>query len=127
MLAAHEHHNFTLGSLLQKLSLHRMPGRVPLAPVMFNLDWVLGRSPPGGLCKRKLCPTRYCYCSFDLSFSLAESQGQLELQCQYSAELFKPETIQQWLKFYETLLGAIVANPAQRLSELPRLAPLEQQ
>jgi amino acid adenylation domain-containing protein len=118
LLEAHEHQNFTLGSLLQKLNLRRVPGRLPLVSVMINLDCGYDGVRLEGL-ETDVVTNPHGGCRFDLNFSLSESRGQLEVQCQYSAELFNPETIQRWLKHYEMLLAATVARPEQQLSELP--------
>ena len=35
---AYDHQQFTFGSLIQKLNIHRDPSRIPLVPVVFNVD-----------------------------------------------------------------------------------------
>ena len=49
----------------------------------------------------------------------------LQAWVEYSADLFDPPTIDRMLARYEALLGAIVENPALRLSELPLIDPAE--
>jgi amino acid adenylation domain-containing protein len=131
LVEAHQHQNFTLGTLLRKLNLPRSRGRLPLVSAMFNLSWVCDEADFAGL-QSEITTNPHCFTQFDLTFSLEERLGQLELQCQYSAELFNADTIQLWLKHYETLLAGITANPSQRLTELteripmaPRLRPVE--
>ncbi len=124
LLDAHEHQNFTLGSLLQKLDLPRDPGRLPLVSVMFNLAWMREAVKLEGL-ETKIIPNPHCFSRFDLSVSLTECEGELELHCHYSAELFNPETVQRWLKHYETLLANIVANPDQPIGKYSLLTPAE--
>jgi len=126
MMEAHKHQNYTLGSLLQKLNRPRELNRMPLAPVMFNLDWVQEPLQMDGL-EAQVQTNPFCYARFDLSFSMAERDGQLELHCHYSAELFDPQTIDRWLRHYETLLRSIVANPEARLQEFPVLRTPEGQ
>jgi non-ribosomal peptide synthetase component F len=120
MMRAHEHQNFTLGSLLQKLNLNRDKGRMPLTSVMFNLDWVQEPLTMLGL-KVEAHPNPSCHVRFDLNLSVSERDGQFELFVQYSSELLDPSTIERWLCHYETLLGAVAAHPSLRISDLPRL------
>ncbi|HWI58708.1 MAG TPA: phosphopantetheine-binding protein, partial [Bacillota bacterium] len=60
-------------------------------------------------------------CCYDLNLNVAETAAQLQLQCQYSTELFNPDTIQRWLRHYEILLSAMVTDPGQRLDQIGRL------
>ncbi len=120
LLEAQGYQNFTLGSLLQKLNRPRDSSRMPLASVMFNLDWVDEPVKFAGL-RTELMPNPYGFIRFDLSWSVTETDGQLELFSQYSTELFDAKTIQRWFRHYETLLAAIVANPDQHTDQLPRL------
>nr|WP_290226174.1 amino acid adenylation domain-containing protein [Trichocoleus desertorum] len=45
----------------------------------------------------------------------------------YNTDLFQPETIARFMRSLQTLLEAIVANPHQRLADLPVLTAAEQQ
>ncbi|EEF63071.1 type I polyketide synthase [Pedosphaera parvula] len=125
MLSAHEHQNYTLGSLLQKLNLPRESNRMPLVSVMFNLNWVREVLALEGL-DTKVAPNPYCYSQFDVSFSLTECQGQLEMDCHYSAELFKAETIQRWFNHFATLLLEMTRHPDRRIGQLSVLSITEQ-
>ena len=46
---------------------------------------------------------------------------------EFNTDLFDLTTIERMFRHYEKLLGAIVANPEQRLSRLPMLFTAEQQ
>jgi amino acid adenylation domain-containing protein len=120
MMEAHQHQNFTLGSLLQKLNRPREHGRMPLTSVMFNLDWVQEPSRMEGL-QAEAKSNPHCQARFDLSLSVAEREGQLELFGQYSTELLEETTVHRWLEHYESLLSAVTGNPNQTLASLPRL------
>jgi amino acid adenylation domain-containing protein len=125
LLEAHSHHHCTLGTLLQKLQVSRGSNRVPLASVMFNLDWVQEPVEFAGL-ESEIRPNPFGFSRFDLVFSVAEVGGQLELYSHYSSELFDAATIQRWFQHYETLLARIVANPDQRIDALTLLSESEQ-
>jgi acyl carrier protein len=92
---------------------------MPLVSVMFNFDWVGEEVRLAGLQATQI-PNPSSYCRYDLSFNFNEIAGELHLLCQYSTELFNPETIRRWLADYELLLSESVAHPEQSLGELCR-------
>jgi glutamate-1-semialdehyde aminotransferase/non-ribosomal peptide synthetase component F/acyl carrier protein len=124
LLDAYEHSNYTFGSLLKKLNTPRDASRTPLMSAMFNVDQELHGVRFGDL-EIELCPDPNPYYNFDLLFNIFEKRGRLILECEYNADLFDPETIRRWITYYQTLLEGIVADPAQRLSELPLLTEAE--
>ncbi|MCC5648475.1 amino acid adenylation domain-containing protein [Nostoc sp. XA013] len=63
---------------------------------------------------------------FDLTLDMRETEQGLVGTIEYSIDLFKPPTIQRMAGHLETLLCGIIANPEQRLSELPLLTADEQ-
>jgi amino acid adenylation domain-containing protein len=65
------------------------------------------------------------YAPFDIDLNVVENNGELLLQINYSTDLFEAETINRMLGHFQTLLEGIVANPEQRLSDLPLLTESE--
>ena len=126
VLDAYDHHECTLGTLLQHLSIPRNPGRSPLVEVLFNLDKDPGSSEFSGLkfsCDRN--PKRALH--FDLFFNFVESASSLVLECDYNSDLFEQATIDRWLRHFETLLSGIAASPSEALGKLPILTQQERQ
>jgi amino acid adenylation domain-containing protein len=62
---------------------------------------------------------------FDLSLYIGESNEGLRLTFEYNTDLFNPSTIEQLARHFETLLAGIVANPDQRINDLPLLDETE--
>lgn len=60
--------------------------------------------------------------NFDLSLSLRKLPDTLRAVLRYKRDLFSQETMHQLLANYEALLVSLLAQPEQRLAELPRLA-----
>ena len=56
--------------------------------------------------------------AFDLTFEIAAREGVLDIVLEYSADLFKPETMTRWLGYYAALIREIVREPEKRLGEL---------
>lgn len=64
---------------------------------------------------------------FDLSLELHEAEGGLDGWFEYRTDLFEPATIAQFARHFEALLTAMIANPDQRVDQLPLLSHDEQQ
>jgi amino acid adenylation domain-containing protein len=120
VLDAYDHHQATLGSILQNLKVPRNTGRPPLVEVIFNVDKDPGSAEFAGVefsCERN--PKRALH--FELFFNFVEGPRGLYIECDYNTELFDPSTIERWLEHYQTLLESITANPKEKLSLLPIL------
>ena len=65
------------------------------------------------------------YADFEIGLNVIDNNGELLLQMNYSTDLFEAETINRMLGHFQTLLEGIVAEPEQRLSELPLLTQPE--
>ncbi|CAH2598584.1 Amino acid adenylation domain-containing protein [Rhodovastum atsumiense] len=64
---------------------------------------------------------------YDLNFFMVERPEGWRLSCEYNTDLFEEATVRGMLERLQLLLGAIVATPHCRLSELPILLPDEHQ
>jgi amino acid adenylation domain-containing protein len=118
VLDAFEHQHYTFGTLLQKLLIERDPSRVPLAPVMFNLDQAIDVRSFGDLRVEISALPRQAE-NFELFVNaVALSDGSLQLECQYAAALFDEHTVRRWLASYQTLLMQLVAAPDRPLGDI---------
>ena len=64
---------------------------------------------------------------FDLTLQIADTEQGLTAAFVYNTDLFEAGTIARMLENFQTLLEAVVADPAQRLSDLPLLSETERQ
>ena len=65
---------------------------------------------------------------FDLTLDVTdEADGALTAALEYSTERFEPETIRRMAGHLHALLAGIVADPTQRIGELPLLSEGERQ
>ncbi len=62
---------------------------------------------------------------FDLTLLMAEAGDELAASIEYNTDLFDADTIMRMLAHFQILLEGIVADPDQRLSELPLLTEAE--
>ncbi|HEX8779502.1 MAG TPA: condensation domain-containing protein, partial [Rhodanobacter sp.] len=119
LLDALEHQRCTFGSLLQQLDTARDPARLPLVSVLFNIDQALeqeGGAFPGLHLDFASVPRRFE--NFELFINAVQERGGLRLECQYNSGLFDAATVRCWLRAYETLLRAAVADPDCALGAL---------
>lgn len=119
LLDAQEHQSTTLGRLLQKLPIGRDPSRPPLFSVTFNLDKGI---PAEALAFQGLVahlhtnPRRFE--NFEIFVNAVELDGNIDLECQYAADLFDARTIRRLLSVYERFLLSVVENPAEEVGRL---------
>ncbi|MFN7949393.1 MAG: amino acid adenylation domain-containing protein [Blastocatellia bacterium] len=64
---------------------------------------------------------------FDLLLSLTETPDGLRATAEYNTDLFDATTIGRLLRHYQNLLAGAIADPAQRISELPLMSADEWQ
>jgi amino acid adenylation domain-containing protein/non-ribosomal peptide synthase protein (TIGR01720 family) len=136
VLDAFEHQDYPFSMLVERLQAARDPSRSPLFQVMFSMHkahlpgdealslFALGeagaRMNLGGLELESL-PLKRRVAQFDLTLMMAEAGEELYATFEYNTDLFDTTTIEQMAQSFQTLLDAVVANPAERISRLPLL------
>ncbi len=118
-LEAYAHQDLPFEKLVEELAPVRDPSRNPLFQVMFTLqntssvEWGFADIKTTRLAVRGNDASK-----FDLSFTLTEVGDGLRCEVAYAAALFDAGTIERMVDHYRTLLGSIVAEPAQRIDRL---------
>src|SRR5208282_5748763 len=64
---------------------------------------------------------------FDLTLMLTDGGDNIDLEIEYSTDLFDEARIERMARHFSTLLEAAAANSGQRLAELPLLTDAERQ
>ena len=116
VLDGYDHHQCTIGSILQHLKVPRTLSRSPLVEVLFNVDRDPGAAEFAGVefvCERN--PKHALH--FDLFFNVVEGPHGLYVECDYNTDLFDAATIERWLEYYQRLLLSIAANPEEGLGK----------
>ena len=116
VLDAFEHQQFTFGRLLAELPIPRDPSRVPLVPVIFNLDPQLSDIRFSGLTHEIALNPRRHY-QFDLGFNLVDEPTGIRVECDYNPDLFEDTTILRWLKNYAALLANVAPGCRQAVEQ----------
>jgi len=126
VLDAYDHHQCTIGTILQHVAVSRHASRPPLVEVMFNVDRDLSGTEFSGLsfrCERNHKPALH----YDLFINFTEGPAGLSVDCDYNTDLFDQATIQRWFTRCEMLLESIAANPSEVLDGIPLLPDGERQ
>ena len=119
MLDDFENQQFTLGSLLKKLNMTRDPSRIPLVPVVFNVDMGLDDGVAFyGLEYRLLYNPRE-YENFEIFLNVSGSEQALMMEWSYNTQLFSRDSIRRMMLEFESLLRTIVANKHEKIKDFP--------
>ena len=126
-LNAYAHQDIPFEKLVEELQSTRDQSRTPLFQVMLVLhDAEQEALSLPGLTTEPF-PQKHNTSKFDLTLYLAKSQGGLlRGYWEYATDLFDATTIERLSRHFEVLLEGIVANPDQRIGELPLLTEQEQ-
>ncbi|AWG22186.1 hypothetical protein FFWV33_12015 [Flavobacterium faecale] len=118
LLDAYEYPNLTFGQLLQKLPIARDPSRVPLLPVVFNVD--LGMN--NGVQFADLQFTRQsnpkAFESFELFLNLSEKGENFIFEWSYKTALFEAKTIEAMMLSFENIMKRVAENPNQTIGDI---------
>jgi amino acid adenylation domain-containing protein len=119
ILDAYEHQLYTLGSLLKKLNIPRDASRVPLVPVMFNIDMGLDDDVTFHGLTHKLISIPREYENFELFLNIAGKDESPTLEWSYNTQLFKIDTIRWMMDSFEFLLRQLVKDPNILIGNIP--------
>ena len=126
-LEAYARQDLPFEYLVDELQLERDLSHAPLFQVMF----VFGNTPMSALelpdLTMSLLETDSGTAKFDLTLSMRENEQGLIGDLEYNTDLFDKSTIARMLTHFQTLLEGVVANPDQRLADLPLLTEAERQ
>ncbi|MBN3924782.1 non-ribosomal peptide synthetase, partial [Nostoc sp. NMS4] len=132
------HQDFPFALLVERLQPQRDPSRSPIFGAVFNFLfqnlgqfehtqqlWLGGEVDKAGI-KLKPFEIPQMEGQFDLNLTIAEASSSLAGIFKYNTDLFDVSTIERMLGHFVTLLSGIVANPQQKISQLPMLTVVEQ-
>ncbi|MEH2313988.1 MAG: amino acid adenylation domain-containing protein [Nostoc sp.] len=124
-LGAYTHQDLPFEKLVDELQPQRSLSYTPLFQVMFALK----NAPMSALelpgLSLNLLASESGSTKFDLTLLMTETAQGLIGSLEYNTDLFESSTISRMAEHLQTLVSEIVANPQQRLSELPLLTQAE--
>ena len=124
-LGAYAHQDLPFEYLVEQLQPNRDLSHSPLVQVVFVLQNTPERKVelPGLV----VTPLKYQAetAKFDLTLYFDELGSELQGTFEYNTDLFDSDTIARMAQHLRTLFEAVVANPSERISELPLLTEAE--
>jgi amino acid adenylation domain-containing protein len=127
-LAAYENREFPFNHLVESLAIQRDTSHNPLFDVSFNLldernyqYEITGEDEQNALLYLKDTSR------FDLSLTIIDRGHGLVFRFEYSTRLFKPETMERFLKYFKNILSGIAVDPYVKLSHLEILPEEEKE
>ena len=118
VLDAYDHQQITFGELIRKLYIPRDASRIPLVPVIFNIDMGMDNAVAFDGLDFKLISNPRSYENFELYLNATRSKEGIVLEWSYNTDLFDADTIEGYNNDYLSLLEAIVEAPGISIAQL---------
>ena len=139
VIGALDHQDYPFPLLVERLQPRRDASYSPLFQTLFVLDrsrepWEASRSGEGEtaarLAQERLRLEPFIYgqqgAPFDLTLRMLDLNGLLSADLRYNVDLFDATTMARVEQHFLTLLESLVADPGQRIADLPMLSKAEQ-
>lgn len=118
VLDAYDHQRLTFGELIKKLYIARDPSRIPLVPVMFNIDMGMDNAVAFDGFDYKLISNPRDYETFEIYLNVTGSKNGIIMEWSYNTDLFDAHTIHAFNAAYDAILKQIIADPATTIGNL---------
>jgi amino acid adenylation domain-containing protein len=125
-LGAYEHQDLPFERLVEELQPERRLSHSALFQVMFTLQNAAAPKPLFASIAAEPLTVERGVSRFELSLFLRNEPEGLRALLEYNTDLFDAQRIDRLLRHFQVLLEGIVANPDQRISDLPLLTAQEQ-
>ena len=124
-LDAYAHQDLPFARLVQELSPERDLSRNPLFQVAFQLLNAPTLGQEGSNSNYEVLEVQRETAILDLTVSVWENADGLDGEIEYNTDLFDADTVKRLAAHYLILLQSIVADPDQRVHDLPLLSDAE--
>lgn len=114
----YEYQQITFGSLLKRLDINREGGRLPLVPLVFNIDLGLDNGVAFTGIKHSLIYNPRKFENFEIFLNVSGSEKDLVFEWSFNTQLFRPATITKFMDSLEAMIGFIVANPNTKIGAI---------
>lgn len=123
VLDAFDNQKYTFGTLVRKLNIPREPGRIPLCPVVFNIDMNMDDGVAFEGLRHRFISNPRAFENFELFLNATGSDERLVLEWSYNTDLFDESTVRGWMAELATLIGRITQHPEAPIADLVDDAP----
>ena len=122
---AYDHQQFTFGSLIQKLNIHRDPSRIPLVPIVFNVDIGFSEGFHFEGCTFEVSTNPRYFENFEIFLNASGIGNLLTLECTFNNDLFNEEMMQIRMQEFICIMESIIENPEKPIESLNAITPIE--
>lgn len=126
LLDDYDHQLYTFGSLIQHLNIPRDPSRIPLVPIIFNIDMGMDNQVKFSGLSFELISNPRKFENFELFLNLTNRGKEMVFEWSYNTNLFSKETVEYWMGGFQGLLEDLTENPGLRIEELEFNRPVNQ-
>ncbi|MEM8778798.1 MAG: condensation domain-containing protein, partial [Cyanobacteria bacterium P01_G01_bin.49] len=126
-LGAYSHQDMPFEQLVEELQTERNLSYTPLFQVMFVLQNIPTQSIKLPGLSLQSVKQESTTAKFDLTLYMTETTEGLTGTFEYNTDLFEASRIGRLAEHFQTLITSIIANPQQKLWQLPLLTPGEQE
>ncbi|MEZ6079342.1 MAG: amino acid adenylation domain-containing protein [Pirellulaceae bacterium] len=128
VIDAFSHQDVPFERLVEAINPTRDPSRTPL----FQTSFIFQNAPfpkqpmPDDLALQPF-ELESLKCRFDLELHCWEQEGRIQMHLVFDTELYRAETINEWMSFYRCVLEQISYQPSKRISQIELLSQDRQQ
>ncbi len=124
-LDAYAHQDLPFEKLVEEINPERNSAHSPLSQVMFSFQNFQGSPLDLSGCSALPLDVDRGTSKFDLTLQISQESSRMLCLVSYNTDIFDEKTIARMLGHWRTLLEKIVANPEQRVSDLPLMNEAE--
>ncbi len=114
---AYDNQRLTFGELIKKLNIKRDSTKIPLVPVVFNIDMGMDNAVAFNALQYQLISNKREFEVFDIFLNVTGSKDTFILEWCYNTQIFKEETIVRMMDEFATLLQTIAADPTGKIKD----------
>jgi amino acid adenylation domain-containing protein len=118
VLDAFDNQKYTFGTLLRKLHVRREAGRIPLVPVVFNVDMNMDDGVAFEGLRHRFISNPRVNEIFELFLNATGSDEHLTLEWSYNTDLFDRRTVEGWMAQFQLLVQRVAQDPGATIGEL---------
>jgi len=118
VLDAFDNQKYTFGTLLRTLHVAREPGRIPLCPVVFNIDMNMDDGVDFNGLRHRFISNPRRYENFELFLNATGNDQKLTLEWSYNTDLFDEATVRSWMDELVRIATRVATNPQASIADL---------
>lgn len=115
---AQDNQQFTFGELIKRLNIQRDSSRIPLVPVMFNIDLGMDTNLHFEGLSYKLFSNPRAYEIFEIFLNIRDDKQALILEWSYNTNLFNASTISAMAQEFHHLIDQLIENSDVEIKNL---------